>query len=81
MTEDNTTTTPTPTWLRVLTWSATALTIICAISLIIVLIGYFSGFDVWPGFYGAGLFGLPAGFALMLLALILNGVQRRRALS
>lgn len=67
-----------PGWLRTMTWAATAITIVCFIALVIILIGYFMQTEVWSGFYAAGLFGLPLGFGLMLLALVISSVQRRR---
>ncbi len=67
-----------PGWLRTLTWVATLVTIVCFIALVIILVGYFIETEVWSGFYAAGLFGLPLGFGLMILALIISSIQRRR---
>ena len=67
-----------PGWLRTLTWVATVITLVCFLALVIILVGYFMDTDVWSGFYAAGLFGLPAGFGLMLIALVISSVQRRR---
>ncbi|MFC0581829.1 cell division protein CrgA [Micrococcoides hystricis] len=68
-----------PTWLRTLTWVAVAITVICLLALIWILIAYFTEATIPPVLYALGLFGLPMSFALMLSALIVASIQRRRA--
>lgn len=47
--------------------------------MVLLLVSYFLQITAWPVFYWFGLFGLPLGFALMLVYVIVKAVLRRRA--
>lgn len=66
-------------WLRALLIVGAALTAVSFAAMVLLLASYFLQITAWPVFYWFGLFGLPLGFALMLVYVIVKAVLRRRA--
>lgn len=66
-------------WLRALLIAGAALTAVSFAAMVLLLVSYFLQITAWPVFYWFGLFGLPLGFALMLVYVIVKAVLRRRA--
>lgn len=54
------------------------LTAVSLIALVWLLTAYFTGAPSHPSFYALSLFGMPAGFALLLLYVILAAIRRSR---
>lgn len=54
------------------------LTAVSLIALVWLLVGYFAGAVSHAALYGLSLFGMPAGFALLLLYVILAAIRRSR---
>lgn len=54
------------------------LTVISLIALAWLLAAYFSGVSSHPTLYALSLFGMPTGFALLLLYVILAAIRRSR---
>ncbi len=48
------------------------------LALILLLTAYFSAGTAWPPLYALTMFGLPAGFALMFLHVVLSAIRRSR---
>lgn len=68
-----------PRSLRLMLWVGVALTLVSFAALILLLASYFLQLEAWPAFYWFGLFGLPAGFALMMAYVVVAAILRRRS--
>lgn len=54
------------------------LTAVSLVALVWLLAAYFAGAPSHPALYGLSLYGMPTGFALLLLYVILAAVRRSR---
>ncbi|MFJ7751738.1 hypothetical protein ACIQXM_17505 [Arthrobacter sp. NPDC097144] len=66
-----------PRWRRVLTGVAALLAVLGLLCLGAVLLSALRGESVWPGYAAGAIYALPAAFLLMA-ALIIDGIRRRR---
>lgn len=63
---------------RVVLAAGAAVTAVGALSLLVVLVGYFLSWPSSPVLFGIALFGLPVGFVLLMLHLVMAAVARSR---
>lgn len=55
-----------------------AVTAVSALALVALLVAYFLAWPASPALFALALFGLPVGFGLMLLHVVLGAVRRSR---